>query len=406
MVKFFSPIGGAIMIGRHLTNELNEMSKVYPVVTLLGPRQSGKTTLVRTVFINKPYVNLEQLEARQLAIEDPQMFLDQYPEGAVLDEIQRAPTLLSYIQVIVDEKKEMGQFILTGSHQLSLHEAISQSLAGRTAMLKLLPLSMQELKNENIEYNLEELILKGGFAKLYGVKLAPDKYYSHYCQTYIERDVRQLINVKDLLKFQSFMRMCAARIGRLWNASQISNELGISVPTVNEWLSVLEASFLVFRLPPYHRNYGKRITKTPKLYFTDVGLVSYLLGIETEKQVARDPCRGFLVENLVIVELLKYRYNEGKEARLYYYLDQSQNEVDVIVEQGHLIIPIEIKAGQTFRKDFLKGLIKFQEISNSDLSGYVVYTGSQTQKIQKNKLINYKDTANILIDSSSDHFDA
>lgn len=378
------------MLKRELTNELLEASKTYPIVTLIGPRQSGKTTLVQEAFPQKKYINLEDLELRALAQEDPKGFLSQYPQGAILDEIQRTPDLLSYLQVIVDQNKQQGQFILTGSHQLDLHQKIAQSLAGRTAILKLLPLSLKELADNKLHFDQNELLLRGGYPKLYSSSLDAYKYYANYCQTYLERDVRQLINVKDLSAFQHFMKLCASRVACPLNASEISSELGVSVPTVKHWLSVLEASFLIFRLPPYFINFGKRLNKTPKLYFTDLGLASYLLGIENVAQISRDPARGRLIENLVVIELLKARLNQGRDSNLYFYRDKTQLEIDVILQRGHQLVPIEIKSSTTFHSSFIENLEKFYALlGDKSLPGYLVYSGMQSQQVRNTKLINY-----------------
>lgn len=273
------------LLDRDLTHELHQMALSYPVITLLGPRQSGKTTMVRKLFPHKPYVSLENPDERALAESDPRAFLERFPQGAILDEIQRQPQLLSYIQGIVDEKETLGLFILTGSYQLELHESITQSLAGRTAILKLLPFTIAELSAYNVQLTLDDYLLHGMYPRIYKNNLNPNKFYRDYVQTYVERDVRKMINIKDLSLFQNFLKLCAGRIGQIFNAQHISNELGISYHTVNNWLSILEASFLVFRLQPYFENFGKRIIKSSKLYFTDVGLATYLLDISTTEQV-------------------------------------------------------------------------------------------------------------------------
>ncbi len=383
------------MIERALASELALMATQYPVVTLTGPRQSGKTTLVRRIFSKKPYVNFEALDTRVIAMEDPRRFLGQYPEGAIFDEIQRVPDLLSYIQVIVDEKKQNGLFILTGSHQLLLHEAITQSLAGRTALLNLYPLSLEELKKAGFEFSTDELLLKGGFPRIYEQSLDPTKNYRYYLQTYLERDVRQMINIKNLSLFSKFLKLCAGRIGSLLDMTSLSNDVGVSVPTLHEWLSVLEASFIIFRLYPYYENFGKRIIKSPKLYFSDVGFASYLLGIENINQISRDPLRGFLFENLVILELLKTRINQGLEPHLYYYRDSNQREIDVIIQSGYNLIPVEIKSSQTFDRNFLKNLHYFQELTSKAVHGFLIYDGEIEQPLEKITLLNYRQSQKV-----------
>ncbi|MCE5293067.1 MAG: ATP-binding protein [Chlamydiales bacterium] len=323
--------------------------------------------------------------------------LEQFPDGAIVDEIQRVPSLLSYIQTIVDAKESKGFFILTGSHQLELNQAITQSLAGRTALLTLLPLSLDELARADIEFSLNEVLLKGGYPRIYKDNLDPTKAYRNYFQTYVERDLRQIITVKDLSQFERFVRICAGRVGQIVNMQDIGGEIGISSHTVKEWLSILEASFIVFRLQPYFENFGKRIIKSPKLYFTDVGLATYLLGIENEVQLDRDPARGHLFENLVVLELLKWRYNEGLDPNLYYYRDSQKIEVDVIYKKGNQLIPVEIKSSKTFNLEFVDKVRFFQKlVGDRAPEGYVIYAGNQEQQIHALKLINYKH-ANLVV---------
>ncbi|MFI5334818.1 MAG: ATP-binding protein [Chlamydiales bacterium] len=385
------------MYKRTLAVELEALARSYPVVTVMGPRQSGKTTLARHTFPGMAYVNLEELDIQALATEDPRGFLEQYPEGAILDEIQRVPALLSYIQVIVDEKQKKGMFILTGSHQMELHQAISQSLAGRTALLNLLPMSLEELSNAGFDLSVDEALLKGGYPRIYKDALDPTKAYRNYFQTYIERDLRQLIHVKDLLQFQRFIRICAGRIGQLLNLEGISNEVGVSSQTIKEWISILEASFVILRLQPYFENFGKRMVKAPKLFFTDVGLATYLLGIENAAQVSRDPLRGNLIENLIVLELFKARLNKGLDPQLYYFRDAHGHEVDLIFQRGHSLVPIEIKAARTFNAEFLKNLDYFQRLAPDRCDkGFLIYTGSQEQSIDKFVLLNYLHAASAL----------
>lgn len=379
------------MFNRNLYQELTDTAKQYPVIGLVGPRQSGKTTLVKQVFHNKPYANLEKPDIRLLAEEDPERFLAKYPDGVILDEIQRAPKLLSYIQVIVDEKKQNGQFIITGSHQLELHEAISQSLAGRIGLLHLYPLTLDELKAANIELSLHSQILHGFFPRIYQENLNPTKAYRNYLHTYIEKDVRLISEIKNLTQFHIFLKLCAGRIGQILDYASLSNEVGVSAATIKHWLSVLEASYLVFRLVPYYENFGKRIIKAPKLYFTDVGLAAYLLDLEKISQVERDPLRGNLVENLAVVELLKYRTNLGLDPNIYYFRDSNHNEVDVVIREGNQLIPVEIKSSQTYNRSFLKGIHYFKQLVKERCSrSYLIYAGDTEQEIQQTMLLNYK----------------
>jgi predicted AAA+ superfamily ATPase len=379
------------MIERQIKNQLVTLAASYPVVAVLGPRQAGKTTLIKKTFPHKPYVNLEYPDIRLLAQTDPRRFLQNYPEGAILDEIQRAPELLSYIQAIVDEKNEAGLFLLTGSHQLELHGALTQSLAGRIGLLTLLPFSIHELTEAGIELNLNEYLLTGFLPRIYDKNLEPSIVYRDYLKTYVERDVRQLINLKDLITFQRFLKLCASRAGTILNANNMANEIGVSNHTIKHWLSILEASFIIFMLPPYFENFGKRIIKSPKLYFFDVGLVAYLLNIETLEQVDRDPLRGNLVENLIVLELYKYRNNQGKDPNLYFYRDAQKNETDVIYKTGNELIPIEIKSSQTIHPRFLKGLDYFANIAKDRVSqGFVIYAGDQEIKMGEYQILNYK----------------
>lgn len=386
-----------MLLIREMTPEIINMGEKYPVVTVVGMRQTGKTTIVRTCYPDKDYVNLENIDERTLAEDDPRRFLDRFPQGAIIDEIQRVPSLLSYIQTTVDENQQMGQFILTGSHQLALQESISQSLAGRTAILKLYPLSLAELHQNDITQNINHNILRGGFPKLYQTDLDATKYYANYTQTYLERDVRQLINLKDMTAFQKFMRLCAGRIACPLNANELANETGVSATTINQWLSVLEASYIIYRLAPLYENFGKRLTKSPKLYFADVGLASYLLGIETEQQLDRDPARGRLFENMVLLEIIKKRANQGLEPNVFFYRDKSQLEVDIVYQQGHQLIPIEVKSGETYQKDYTKSLKRYMESAKDRAPhGYLIYGGQQEQKVENIELLNYQKTAEIV----------
>lgn len=382
---------------RILKKELESQAKAYPVVTLTGPRQSGKTTLVKQTFPKKKYVNLEAPDIRELAETDPRGFLNSYPEGAILDEIQRAPKLLSYIQIIVDEADLKGMFILTGSHQLELNQAITQSLAGRTALLTLLPMSIAELLEAGFDLTLDEYLLKGGYPRIFKDQLDPFKAYRDYYQTYLERDLRQLIQLKDLSQFQKFIRLCAGRIGQLLNLESLSNEVGVSSNTIKHWISILEASFIIFRLQPYHENFGKRSIKSSKLYFIDVGLASYVLGISEKEQMERDPLRGNLVENLILLELLKERLNQGLDPQLYFFRDTHGHEVDVVFQSGRHLIPIEIKSSQTFTVDFLNQLKFFHHmVGDRFKEGYVIYNGEKEQSVSDYEIVNFKHASKIV----------
>ncbi len=366
------------LFNRHITNELRKLANIYPAVSVTGPRQSGKTMLVKTVFPNLPYVNLEAPDIREYAEQDPRGFLNQYSHGVILDEVQRVPDLFSYIQVRIDEKNQKGEFILTGSHQLLLHQGIVQSLAGRVGMLSLFPMSLSELEEAGFTGSLNEWLFKGGYPRVYKDQIDPTIAYRNYHQTYLERDVRELLHVKDLSQFQKFIRLCAGRIGQVLNVSSLSNDVGVCSHTVKHWLSVLEASYLIILLQPYFENFSKRMIKSPKLYFTDTGLACYLLGIESAELISRDPLKGNLFENLVFLELYKTRANRGLDPRLYYYRDQRGLEVDFLWEDRRTLIPIEAKSAETFTPEFTQGIHAFQKIAKERGGrGYVVYSGER-----------------------------
>lgn len=347
------------MIERTITPMLTRLAAQYPVLTITGPRQSGKTTLCRAAFPDKRYVNLESPDTRQFALNDPRGFLAQFPDGAILDEIQRAPHLLSYIQPIVDERNATAQYILTGSQQFEVADTVNQSLAGRTALLKLLPLSISELKSACPIPSIDRLLLTGFYPRIHDQGLDPTQALGDYFETYVERDIRQLLAIKDLNLFEKFVKLCAGRIGQVLNLQSLGNDVGISHTTARSWLTLLEASYVIFVLQPWHNNFSKRQIKSPKLYFYDVGLASYLLGLEKELHVSRDPLRGNLFENLVVIEALKYRFNRGKRNNLHFYRDAKGNEVDLLVDIGPHVFPLEIKAGATISEDFFKGLRSF-----------------------------------------------
>ncbi len=368
------------MITREITDYLLQLATKYPVVTITGPRQSGKTTLARSAFPDKPNINLELMDNREFAQTDPRGFLRRIPDGAILDEIQRSPDLVSYVQGVVDEKKKNGMFILTGSQQFEVSVSISQSLAGRTALLKLLPFSISEVKKNYGFSNIDELIYKGFYPRIYDQNLDPTQALADYFETYVERDLRQLIQVKNLSLFQKFVKMCAGRVGQLLNLNNLSNDLGISHTTVREWMSILEASYIVFLLQPFYANIKKRLIKSPKLYFYDVGLASFLLGIESLSHVEVHPLKGNLFENMVLIEILKYRCNQGKRNNLNFYRDSQGNEIDVIYNIAHNVLPIEIKAGETVIPEFFKGFTAFQKVvPDLPYGKAVIYGGSQKQ---------------------------
>lgn len=357
------------------------------MVTLLGPRQSGKTTLVKAAFPKKPYINLEDFENRSLASLDPKSFMNLYPDGAILDEVQRVPTILSYMQFKVDEVDKKGMFIITGSHQAAINSAISQSLAGRTSILKLFPLSLEEIGEAGIKESLEGIIFKGGYPRVYRENLPVSNAYSSYFQTYVERDVRQILQIKDIILFERFIKLVASRIGQLINYASLAADVGISAVTVREWISVLEATYILFRLEPYFENFKKRIIKSSKIYFTDTGLLCYLLGIDSKKQLVKDSFYGNLFENWIIMELVKARYNKAIDPRFYFYRDISGKDIDLLFQKGGKLIPIEIKSSKTFSSSFLKGLKYFHKQSSKASGGAVIYSGEKFQKIGNFKLL-------------------
>lgn len=376
-----------VVIPRVLTGRLKEAAEQYPVVTVTGPRQSGKTTLCRAVFGGKPYANLERPDVRDFALRDPRGFLAQFPDGAVLDEVQRAPDLLSYIQVLVDEGGGNGQFILTGSQHFGLLDSISQSLAGRTAILHLLPLGWEELcAHGTAGTNLFEVLLTGGYPRIHDEHLAPTTWLANYTATYVERDVRQVLAVGDLTAFQTFVRIAASRAGQLLNLSSLGADGGVSQPTARAWLSVLETGFLAFRLPPLHRNLGKRLIKSPKLYFYDSGLLCYLLGIRTAEELRLHPLRGNIFESWVVSEIVKSRVHRGLGPDAYFFRDARGNEVDLVLASGLRHVAVEIKSGQTFVSEFLDALRSFAVLLEPSLKKaapvekVIVYGGTEEQR--------------------------
>lgn len=386
------------MVKREISKVLLKLSRQYPVVTLTGPRQSGKTTLVRNSFPGKPYTNLENIDQRELAINDPREFLKRYQKGAIIDEIQRAPSLLSYIQTTVDEKKIAGMFILTGSQNLNLLSGVSQSLAGRTAILKLLPFNFSEIANYSNTYSIDKLLVRGFFPSIYEKHLDPVIYYRNYIETYIERDLRQLINIKDLHLFQIFLKLCSGRVGQLLNASSLAGEVGVSSMTIKNWISILEASFIIMLMEPYFENINKRVVKSRKLYFTDVGLAAHLLGIETAGHVMNHPSRGALFENMVIMDVVKARFNAALSHNLYFYRDGNHNEVDVLFKSGYRLTPIEIKSAATFHSQFLNGLTHIRKALPARVGpGFLIYSGDAEQKVLKDNVVNYRNASKKII---------
>lgn len=364
------------MIERDMTQKLIECSKTFPVVTILGPRQSGKTTLARTTFKDYGYVNLEDPETFDFAQSDVNGFFATFKAPLIIDEIQRVPKLASKIQVLVDESGRNGQFILTGSFQQALKSTISQSLAGRTAILNLLPLSIYELNKAGYDTGRDEFMYQGFMPRLYSQGQPVDMLYSSYFQTYIERDVQSIVNVKMKYEFERFVRLLAGRVGQTVNLESLSNDVGASVTTIRNWISVLESSFVVFKVEPYYENFTKRLVKTPKIYFTDTGLLCYLLGIHSHEQVARDPLVGSIFENMAMLEILKAQFNHGREKSLYFFRDSKGFEVDAIMPSANgRFIPIEVKSSMTFSKGFTANLQKMEKFSGKAERPTVFYSG-------------------------------
>ena len=366
------------MIERILQKKLTELAKKYPVITLTGPRQSGKSTLLKYAFPDYQYLSLEDIDIREFAATDPRGFLANYPRHCIIDEAQRVPSLFSYIQTYVDQADETGMFILSGSHNFLLLENINQSLAGRTAVMKLLPFSHEEMLQGGIlPDSVNEEIFKGCYPRIYDKDIAPIDYYPSYIQTYVERDVRMLKNIGDLSKFTRFMKLCAGRIGQLLNLSSLANESGISVPTASAWLSILEASYICYLLTPDWNNFSKRLTKSPKLYFYDTGLACSLLDIRTAQQVDTHFQRGSLFENMVINQCMKRSLNEGRVPDLRFWRDNQGNEVDLLEYDGDTVNAYEIKSGATFSPDHFKGLVKWSKLANANPEQLnVIYTGT------------------------------
>jgi uncharacterized protein len=368
-------------IPRNAESRLQHFASGYPVVVVTGPRQSGKSTLVRHAFPDHRYVSLEDLDQREFAETDPRGFLNQFNGCAILDEAQRCPALFSYLQTRVDERQQPGEFILTGSQQFGLLSGITQSLAGRAALLTLLPMTYSELQRSGkIGKNLDKILFDGAYPPIFDRGLEPHPWHGNYVRTYLERDVRQLIKVQDLGTFQRFLKLCAGRTGQLLNLSSLANDCGITHNTVKSWVSVLEASYIVHLLPPHHQNFSKRLVKTPKLYFLDTGLATWLLGIQNSEQLATHVQRGALFESWIISELLKARYNAGETSNLYFWRDRSGHEVDLLIDHGTHLSPLEIKSGQTINQDYFKGLNFWRKLTGETAGqAWLVYGGDARQ---------------------------
>ena len=383
-------------IQRNASQTVERLSQAFPVIALTGPRQSGKTTLARSVFPDKPYRTLEDPETRQLALTDPRAFLAQFSDGAVLDEIQRTPELLSYLQGVVDTHQRMGLFIITGSQQFGLLEAITQSLAGRVGLIELLPLSLREIAGERTTHHtpLNQLMYAGGYPALYNAAraqaLQPSDWFRAYVATYIERDVRQVLGVRDLASFERFVLMCASRSGQLLNIQALAADCGISTSNARQWLSVLETSYVVRLLQPWHENFGKRLVKMPKLYFLDTGLLCWLLRIENPTALATHAMRGPIFETWVLTETLKHRLNQGLPADVYFWRDNHGVEIDLLFQHNNLLHAVEIKSGTTFSQDWLKGCKRFEHYAGPRCGpSTVVYGGEHSFDTQATHVMSW-----------------
>jgi predicted AAA+ superfamily ATPase len=376
------------MIKRTAEIRLIKLAKTFRCAAVIGPRQSGKTTLCRTVFPQKPYVSLENPDTLEFAKTDPRGFLSQFSEGAILDEIQKAPHLFSYLQQVLDETKKKGLFILTGSNNFLLQENITQTLSGRIAYLQLLPLSLRELReSKKLKAGYSWHILHGGYPELIAKNISPADWYPAYLHTYAERDVRQLKNISNLSQFTKLLRLCAGRAGQILNMTSLANDCGIDQKTVMAWLGILQSSFIIYLLRPYHRNFNKRIIKSPKLYFYDTGVACSLLGITHTKQITTHAAKGALFENMIISELLKLRLNKGLQDNLYFWRDKTGNEVDVIIDDAGKLTAMELKAGETIAQDFFKGLAYFSSLNPNPTGKVLVYGGKIQQKRSDNTII-------------------
>lgn len=368
------------MFDRHLLPVLRDRARQLPVVTVTGPRQSGKTTLCQLAFPDKPYVNLERPDSREFARADPRAFLDGLPDGAIIDEIQRVPELLSWIQVATDARPDPGRFILTGSHQFELSRHIAQSLAGRTALLRLLPLSIAELEAAGNSAT-EDLLFRGGYPRIHADGLDPAMALGDYFETYVQRDLRELIQLRHLAEFERFVRLAAGRVGQVLNLQGLAADVGVSGHTAREWITLLEASFIVFRLPPWFANIGKRLVKSPKLYFHDVGLAAWLMGIRKREHLAAHPLRGLLFENLAVLEVVKTYANAGLRPDLYFYRDSAGNEADLLLEDGQRLLLLEIKSARTVAPDAMRAVAAIRRaLSGRETWSALIHDGPEAQR--------------------------
>lgn len=386
------------MIERKLSGKIRNLITKFPAIGIIGPRESGKTTLVKNIFPDFRYVSLEDFDTRTFAQEDPHGFLSQYNNKVILDEVQKVPELFSYLQTHIDKTGKPGQYILTGSQNFLLHEKISQTLAGRIALLKLMPLSIEELKSTNYSYRkAEDYIYQGFYPRIYKEKIEPPDWYPAYIQTYIEKDVRQIKNITDLGLFQKFIKLCAGRIGQVLNLSSLANDCGITHNTAKSWISLLESSFIIFLLKPHHKNFNKRIIKIPKLYFYDTGIACSLLGIEKKEQIANHYLQGSLFENFILAEFYKNQFNQGREENFYFWRDQTGHEIDCIIEHADKLTAIEIKSGKTIIGEYFQNLNYWNKISqNNPKKSFIIYGGEKNQERKNGNVISWTKMSQVL----------
>ena len=368
------------MIQRTAKNKLKDLASKFKAVAVTGARQTGKTTLVKQVFKGKPYLSLENPDTRNFALEDPRGFLASYPKGAILDEVQRVPELFSYLQEVLDNSKTKGLFILSGSNNFLLQQTISQTLAGRVGYINLLPFSIDELKKVKLlPEDDDQLMLKGFYPPIYDQEIPPVDWCPNYIRTYIEKDVRQIKNITDLIVFERFIKLLAGRSGQELNSSALAVEAGVDVKTIQSWIGILESSFIIYLLKPHFKNFNKTIVKRPKVYFYDTALVCYLLGIRNISQLKTHPLRGSIFEGMVVTELIKKRTNAGLPINIYYWRDKTGHEIDIIIDNGGKLLPIEIKSGKTLNSEFFKNIEYWSKLSGAEKS-VLLYAGDQNQK--------------------------
>ncbi|MBR5522241.1 MAG: ATP-binding protein [Akkermansia sp.] len=387
---------GIAYIPRAISGHVQKLMQMYPIVTIAGPRQAGKTTLARKLYPDFDYVSMEDMRERQLFEKDPTHFLQHHKAPCIFDEVQNTPTLLSYLQGIVDREKKTGMYILTGSRQMELQQSITQSLAGRTGIVDLLPLSQAELAAAGVKQERDTALMNGGLPRIFEYGLEPGQVYMDYLRTYIERDVRSMVNIRNLKAFELFITLLAGRVGQIINFSSLATDVGVSASTIREWVSVLEASYIIFTLYPYHQNFGKRLTKSPKVYFTEPGLLPTLLGIESPAQLGRDPLLGHIFENYAVVEVLKARFNDGKRSNLYFFRDTKGFEIDLLLDMARQPLPIEIKSGMTFTPAMVKNLETFSKLVPHAHAPALIYGGAPMQDFHSVQVLALHEASKVL----------